>query len=183
MTLKSPHDLLIHELKELHSAERQIARAVPRLSKAISSDRLGVMLEGRREEGVQVIEGIDDALEQLDATRAPQKNAAVQALLNDAHQRAHQITDASLRDAALLAAFQKIEQYCLASWRVAAALALLLEQPKLAAALGRACDHGTDYARALSTLAESEVNVALLAASAEKRCEPNNERSTRSAPG
>jgi len=183
MTLKSPHDLLIHELKELHSAERQIARAVPRLSKAISSDRLGVMLEGRREEGLQIIEGIDDALEQLDATKAPQKNAAVQTMLDDAHQRAQQITEASLRDAALLASFQKIEQYCLASWRVAAAWARLLEQPKLAAALERACEHGTDYARALSTLADGEVNAALLAASDQHRREADDEKSSGIAPG
>lgn len=183
MTLKSPHDLLIQELKELQSAEQQIARAVPRLSKAISSDRLGVMLEARREEGGQVIERIKDALEQLDATKAPQKNVAIQALLDDAHERAHQIADAALRDAALLAAFQKIELYCLAAWGVAGALARLIQQPKLATALEQACEHGTDYARALSTLAESEVNVALLAAAAPARDGADGEQPTRIAPG
>jgi Domain of unknown function (DUF892) len=35
--LRSPQDLLATELKEIHSAERQLTRALPRLAKQVTS--------------------------------------------------------------------------------------------------------------------------------------------------
>lgn len=176
MTLKSPHDLLILELKDLDSTERQIAKAVPKLSKVIGSDRLGVMLEERREAGIQIVEAITDALEQLDASKTPHRNAVIQALLAEVDQRAQQVADAALLDAAVAASFEKIQQHCLASWRSAAALARAVQQPKLVVALERACERGSRHAQSLNELAESAISVAMPEAPAGKERDPPGER-------
>ena len=73
MALKSPADLLTQELKEIHGAERQLTRALPKLAKAASSQRLQEMLEKRREQGAALIEAIDEALDELGATRSRKK--------------------------------------------------------------------------------------------------------------
>ena len=71
--LRSPQDMLVTELKEIHSAERQLTRALPRLTKQVSSERLRDMLEQRREQGAVLIERIEDALEDMQTTKARQK--------------------------------------------------------------------------------------------------------------
>jgi ferritin-like metal-binding protein YciE len=40
MKLESLKDLYIHELKDLHSAEKQITKALPKMAKAAGSDEL-----------------------------------------------------------------------------------------------------------------------------------------------
>src|SRR5512135_2226418 len=81
MALKSPTDLLTQELKEIHSAERQLSRALPKLAKAASSPRLREMLDKRREQGATLIEAIDEALEEIGTTRARKKNDAIEGLI------------------------------------------------------------------------------------------------------
>ena len=72
--LRSPEDLLIMELKQIHSAERQLSRALPRLAKQLDSDRLREMLDRRREQGAGLIERIEDALEEMQTSKGRQKN-------------------------------------------------------------------------------------------------------------
>ena len=40
MKLENLKDLYIHELKDLHSAEKQITKALPKMAKAACSDKL-----------------------------------------------------------------------------------------------------------------------------------------------
>jgi ferritin-like metal-binding protein YciE len=40
MKLESLKDLYIHELKDLHSAEKQITKALPKMAEAAGSDEL-----------------------------------------------------------------------------------------------------------------------------------------------
>src|ERR1700704_6320587 len=72
--LNSAQDILATELKEIHSAERQLSRAMPRLIKKVSSDRLREMLEKRVEQGSTLIDQIEDVLAEMDTPKARQKN-------------------------------------------------------------------------------------------------------------
>src|SRR3954452_2929120 len=45
--LRAPEDILATELKEIYSAERQLTRAMQRMMKKVSSERLREMLEQR----------------------------------------------------------------------------------------------------------------------------------------
>ena len=56
---KSARDILLTELKEIHSAERQMSRALPKLLRQIQSEELKRMLEQRREQGATIIEELD----------------------------------------------------------------------------------------------------------------------------
>ena len=48
VALRSPDDILVTELKEIYSAERQLSRAIPKLTKRATSDRLREKLELER---------------------------------------------------------------------------------------------------------------------------------------
>src|SRR3954454_13921847 len=104
--LRSAEDLLTTELKQIHSAERQLSRALPRLAKQVDSDRLREMLDRRREQGAGLIERTEDALEEIQTTKARHKNIVAEALIEDFSEHLGDIEDAAMTDAFVLAAVQ-----------------------------------------------------------------------------
>src|SRR5512132_3387025 len=162
MALQSPADLLTQELKEIHSAERQLSRALPKLAKAASSQRLREMIEKRREQSTTLIEAIDEALDELGTTRARKKNDAIEGLIEDANQHVEEISDKKMLDAALIGAVQKVEHYCIAAWGTVASMGRLFEKGKVVEAMERALEEGKRFDQEMTQLAETEVNPAML---------------------
>jgi ferritin-like metal-binding protein YciE len=166
--LRSPEDLLATELKEIYSAERQLSRALPRLSKKVHSDRLRDMLEERREQGAILIERIDDALEEMQVSKGRQKNIAAEALIEDMTQHAEEVDNKSLLDPLLLASIQKIEHYCIAAWGTAAAMGRLLGQEKVVKTMEQVLGEGKRLDDEMTKLAEEELNPRMLEAGEEE---------------
>src|SRR5215204_729345 len=166
-TLNSPQDVLAYELKAIHSAERQVSRALPRLMKKISSDQLREMLEKRLEQGSTLMEEIDDVLEELEAPKARPRNLAAEGLIAEAGDLLEEAQEESLVDPLILASVQKLEHYCIAAWGTAAAFARLLEQDKAVNAMERALAEGKRLDEKLTELAESEVNTTMMQGSGE----------------
>jgi ferritin-like metal-binding protein YciE len=161
--LRSPEDLLTTELKEIHSAERQLSRLIPRLSKKVTSDRLKEMLDERLEQGSSLIERLEQAFDQLEVGKGRAKNVAAEGLLEDATDHLEDVNDERLIDPVLLASVQKIEHYCIAAWGTAAALGRLLEQDTIVKAMEQALTDGKRFDDELTKLAEEEINPQMLA--------------------
>src|SRR3954470_1039218 len=156
--LRSAEDLLAMELKQIHSAERQLSRALPRLAKQLDSDRLREMLDRRREQGAGLIERIEDALEEMQTTKARQKNIVAEALIEDINEHLGDIEEGAMTDAFILAAVQKTEHYCIAAWGTAAALARLLDEDEVVQAMEQALEEGKRLDAEMMKLAEEEIN-------------------------
>lgn len=84
-------DLLILELQEIHSAESQLSRVLPRLGKSAESASLRDQLDARVQEGERVLKEVDAALEELDSTPGRKKNVAAEGLINDAREHVQEI--------------------------------------------------------------------------------------------
>ena len=162
MALKAPQDLLTQEIKEIHSAERQLSRAIPKLARAAGSEKLREMLQRRKEQGAILIEALDEALEEMEVSKARVKNATVEGLIEDATQHIDEIDDEKMLDAALIGSVQKLELYCIAAWGTARSMGQLFGQQKVVEAMQNAIDEGKRYDEEMTKLAESEVNPAML---------------------
>jgi ferritin-like metal-binding protein YciE len=160
--VQSPEDLLSMELKAIHSAEKQLSRAIPKLEKATSSAAVRKMLERRRERGTKLIDDIESALDDMETGKKRPKNVVVEALLDDIEQHVDEIDDENMLDAALIGEVQKLEHYCIAAWGTSAALARLLEQPKVVKSMERALGEGKRFDEELTKLAEEEINPKIL---------------------
>lgn len=160
--LRSPEDVLATELKEIHSAERQFLRAIPRVAKKATSERLREMLDQRREQGAALIEEIDEALEALQAPKARIKNVAAEGLLEDMNQLVDEVEEEKLLDPVLLASVQKIEHYCIASWGTARSMGQLLGEESVVKTMERVIDEAKRFDKELTKLAEEEVNPQML---------------------
>jgi ferritin-like metal-binding protein YciE len=159
---KTAQDILVTELKEIHSAERQFSRAAPKMIRKISSETFKSKLEERRERGAQIIEEIDNILEAMEVTKARPKNVAAEGLLEDISEHLEQIEKPVLLDATLIASVQKLEHYCLAAWGTAKSLGRLLGQEQVVQLMERVLDEGKRFDEELTQLAESEVNPAMV---------------------
>jgi ferritin-like metal-binding protein YciE len=162
MAIRSPQDLLTQEVKEIHSAERQLSRAIPKLAKAVGSDKLREMLQRSRERGAILIEALDEALEEMEVSKARVKNVAIEGLIEDASQHVEEIEDEKMLDAALIGAVQKIEHYCIAAWGTTRSMGQLFGRQKVVEVMERALEEGKRYDEEMTRLAESEVNPAML---------------------
>lgn len=159
--LKSARDILVNELKEIHSAERQLSRAMPKIMKRIDAAPLKQKLEERQQQGEMLIEGLDQAFEQMEMTKARPKNVAVEGFIEDINQHLEQIDDPQLLDPVILASLQKVEHYCIAAWGTARSLAQRQQEQKIVQLMERALDEGKRFDEEMTELAEQEINPAM----------------------
>jgi ferritin-like metal-binding protein YciE len=160
--LRSPEDILTTELKEIHSAERQLSRLIPRLAKKVTSERFKELLDERVEQGSTLIERIEQAFERMEVGKGRAKNVAAEGLMEDATDHLEQVEDERLLEPVLLASVQKIEHYCIAAWGTAASLGRLLEQKVVVDAMEQALKDGKRLDAELTKLAEDEINPQML---------------------
>lgn len=154
-------ELLVLELQEIHSAEKQLSRLIPRLVKAASSETLQQALEERAAEGEQVLEDVEAALEELESTPGRKKNVAAEGLVNDLREHVQELQAGPALDTVLIGGLQKTEHYCIAAWGTTQALGKACGQRDLVGAMERALEEGKAYDQRLTELAESEVTPAL----------------------
>jgi len=159
---KTAQDILVTELKEIHSAERQLSRAVPKLSRKISNESFKQMLEERRTQGEGVIEELDRIFDQMGVTKSRPKNVAAEGLIEDMNEHLEEIDDAKLLDPVLVGAIQKLQHYCIAAWGTTASLGRLLGEQEVVQLMERLLEEGKRMDEELTQLAESEINPEML---------------------
>ncbi len=156
------NELLVMELQQIHSAETQLARQLPRFSKAVESQTLRSLLDKRLEEGERIIKEVESALDDLEESPGRRRNVAAEGLINDAREHVQEIEPGPALDAVLIAGIQKTEHYCIAAWGTAKALARAVDEKTAASAMERALKEGGQYDERLTELAEKEITPALL---------------------
>ena len=123
MAMKSIKDLFVHELSDIYSAEKQLAKALPRLARASSNPDLAKAFETHHDETQGQIDRIDKVVEQLDIRLKRIKCAGMEGLVEESKEIIDSIEKGTLRDAALIAGAQKAEHYEIASYGTLCALA------------------------------------------------------------
>jgi ferritin-like metal-binding protein YciE len=162
-----PSEILVTELKEIYSAENQLAKVIPKFTKVIESQKLKEMVEQRLEEGERILSDVESALEELDESPGRAKNVAAEGLISDARERIQEIEPGPALDAVLIGSLQKTEHYCMAAWGTVKSMAAAMGQKSAAKAMERALKEGKDYDQELTALAEDEITPALLAEGSE----------------
>lgn len=158
------NELLVMELQQIHSAESQLTRALPRLSKAAQSQALRTLLDQRVEEGQRVLQEVESTLEELDESPGRRRNVAAEGLISDVREHVQEIEPGPALDTVMIAGIQKTEHYCIAAWGTARALAQAVDEEATVEAMQRALDVGGAYDQKLTKLAEEEIMPALVSA-------------------
>jgi len=165
MKLKDLHSLFVHELKDLYSAEKQLARALPKMAKAATSEDLRHAFEQHLEETETHIERLDEVFETLEVSPRGPKCVAMEGLIEEGKKLLEEEAEPHVLDAALICAAQRVEHYEIAGYGCVRALAEQLGMTDLAAELQETLDEEKETNDKLTQLALGHVNEEAMAAS------------------
>jgi ferritin-like metal-binding protein YciE len=162
---KTMRDLMIEELRDIYNAEQQAVRAYPRLMKAISSDKLKQAMEGHLEETKEQVERLQKAFEHLEMNARGKACHAMEGLVDEAREIVEMDLAPEVKDAALIAAAQKIEHYEIASYGTVVAYADALGLKEVGDLLRQTLEEEKQTDQKLNKLAIEDVNKKAMQAS------------------
>jgi ferritin-like metal-binding protein YciE len=123
MELNTLRDVLSEQLEDLQSAEAQLVEALPKLAKAASSSELQEAVEHHLEETKGHLERVKEARGELGDTGEPEECKAMKGLIAEGEQVIEAEGDPLAKDAALIAAAQRVEHYEIAAYGTARTIA------------------------------------------------------------
>ncbi|EPY9098442.1 ferritin-like domain-containing protein [Shigella dysenteriae] len=159
MQIKSVEDIFIHLLSDTYSAEKQLTKALSKLSRSAYSDKLTAAFQSHLDETHGQIERIDQVVDSEDGLKLKRiKCAAMEGLIEEANEVIESTDKNEVRDAALIAAAQKVEHYEIASYGTLVTLAKQLGYKKAAKLLKETLEEEKATDVKLTDLAFNNVN-------------------------
>lgn len=159
MKIQTIEDIFIHLLSDTYSAEKQLTRALAKLSRASACEELQTAFSAHLEETQGHIERIDKLLEQNDQIRLKRmKCVAMEGLIEEANEVIEATEKNEIRDAALIAAAQKVEHYEIAAYGTLCTLAEQLGYKAAVKLLAETLEEEKDADMKLTDIAVGHVN-------------------------
>ncbi len=116
MGLESLKDVLQEQLEDLYSAETQLVTALPKMEKAASNDELKTAFKEHLEETKGHVKRVEEALGEFGVSSPSEECKAMKGLIAEGEEIIEEDGDATAKDAALIAAAQRVEHYEIAAW-------------------------------------------------------------------
>jgi len=154
-TLKT---LYVDELKDLYSAENQLVRALPKMARAASSDKLRDGFEKHLEQTKMHVERLEQIFRSLDESPKGKKCMAMEGLIKEGAEVMEEDFEGAVMDAALIGAAQRVEHYEIAAYGTAREFAAILDEPQHASLLEETLDEEKETDEKLTEVSK-EINV------------------------
>lgn len=168
MKLESLMDLYLQELQDLHSAERQLTKALPKLAKNSSHPQLKEAFLTHLKQTEEHIHRLDKIFGDLGKSPGRHKCAAMEGIVKEGGELLEADSEETILDAAIITAAQRSEHYEMAAYGCAKAFAHALGREKDVQLLQQTLDEEKQTDELLSQLALDVINpLALETAGAE----------------
>ena len=122
MEMQSLQDLFEHEIADLHSAEKQLVEALPKMAKAASHDELRKAFEHHLEETREHVSRLEEIRSEIGSSMT-EKCEGMAGLIEEGEEIVEAKGDSAVKDAALIGAAQRVEHYEIAAYGTARTLA------------------------------------------------------------
>ncbi len=122
MELQTLQDLFEHELADLYDAETQLVSALPKMAQAASNDELRQAFEHHLDETRDHVGRLEEIRGQLGSSISEQCDG-MRGLIKEGDEIVSGGGDPNVKDAALIAAAQRVEHYEIAAYGTARTLA------------------------------------------------------------
>jgi len=158
MALKTLHDLFVDELKDIYHAEKQLTRALPKMAKNASSDKLKKSFETHLKETENQIKRLEQVFEELGIPAKGKRCVGMEGIVNEGKEKMEEDIEDAVLDAALIASAQKVEHYEIASYGTLRTYAEEMGHRKIADLLQQTLDEESKTNEMLTRIAEEEIN-------------------------
>ena len=123
MELRTLNDLFVDQLKDLYNAEQQLIRALPKMASAASNDELREAFAHHLTETQDHVRRITDIFGGMGVSPGGETCEAMEGLIREGDKVIAAQGDPAVKDAALIAAAQRVEHYEIAAYGTARTLA------------------------------------------------------------
>ena len=158
MNLQSLDDVLIDQLGDLLDAERQLVQALPKMAQAASDRKLKEAFTEHLGETRDHVSRLEEIFGQLGKTAPVETCKAMQGLIREGDEIIAAQGSPTAKDAALIAAAQRVEHYEIAGYGSARTFAQRLGHPDAAKLLQETLDEEAATDKKLTMLAERSIN-------------------------
>jgi len=152
-------ELFVDGLKDIYWAEKHLAKALPKMAKAATSDELKAAFEAHATETEEHASRLEEIFGLIGEKAQAKKCAAMEGLLEESDEIAKSTDKGTMvRDCGLIMAAQKVEHYEIASYGTLRNIARTLGHEEVATILQTTLDEEGATDHKLTDLAEAYVN-------------------------
>ncbi len=151
-------DLLVEQLQDLYDAENRLVDALPKMVDAASAPLLKSAFENHLHETKTHVTRLEKAFSLLDVAAERQTCQAMKGLVAEGDEVIKATGDAAVKDAALIAAGQRVEHYEMAGYGSARNFAKRCGHDDVADLLQQTLDEEGNADKKLTEVAKSSVN-------------------------
>jgi ferritin-like metal-binding protein YciE len=149
------HELFIEQLRDLYSAENQLTRALPEMAEAAYDLTLRQGFETHLQETRGHVQRLEQIFQQLDEKPTGKTCAAMEGLIKEGKETINEDATPEVKDAALIAAAQRVEHYEIAGYGTVRTYADLMGHAEASALLQATLDEEAATDVKLTEAAES----------------------------
>ncbi len=157
MQLNTLKDLYVEQLRDLYSAETQLLSALPKMAQAASSSGLKQAFQDHLTETQKQKQRLEQIFNELGTSPQGETCQAMQGLIEEGEELIQTNGDAKVKDAALIAAAQRVEHYEIAGYGTVRTFANELGFDKAKSLLQQTLDEEGNADKKLNALAEGGI--------------------------
>jgi ferritin-like metal-binding protein YciE len=158
-------ELFEEQLKDIYWAEKAIVKGLTKMIKNATSEELIAGLEEHLAITEEQVTRVEEIFAEIEVTPRAKKCEGMEGLLKEGEELMRDTEKGMVRDAAIIAAAQKIEHYEIASYGTLCAFAKVLGLEQVADLLEQTLEEEKEADSKLTEVAESSVNFEALAES------------------
>ena len=156
--IKTMNDLFVHTLRDIYYAEKQIVKALPEMIEKAADPQLKQGFQGHLRETENHVQRLDQIFKSIGEKAQGVDCPAIDGIIEEANDVAGEVDNASVLDAALIAAAQAVEHYEMTRYGTLIAWANQLGRADCASLLQQTLDEEKATDRKLTSMAERQVN-------------------------
>jgi ferritin-like metal-binding protein YciE len=153
MQLNTLNDVFVDQIEDLYSAEQQLVQALPQMAQAASAPELREAFEHHLDQTRGHVARLEQIFQDEGLPRAPEMCEGMKGLIKEGTEIVEAAGDPVAKDAALIAAAQRVEHYEIAAYGTAKTLAGELGYGQAEATLDDTLDEEGQADKLLSRIA------------------------------
>src|SRR5262249_33503142 len=150
--------LLVDQLQDLYDAEQRLVEALPKMADAAHNQELKSAFQQHLRETENQVRRLERVFQSLGREAEAKTCYAMKGLISEGDEMINAKGDPDIKDAALIAAAQRVEHYEMAGYGTARAFAQRLGKQMAVQLLQDTLDEEEATDRKLTQLAESSIN-------------------------
>jgi ferritin-like metal-binding protein YciE len=152
-------DLFVDQLEDLYDAEQRLTQALPKMADAANSSQLKQAFQQHLTETQGHVSRLETIFRQLAINPKRETCQAMKGLITEGEEMVDAKGDPTIKDAALIAAAQRVEHYEISGYGTARSFALRLGRTEAANLLQQTLEEEKAADQKLNQIAEGSVNV------------------------